>query len=815
MAMGDRKQSLIALGAIVLLTLGLRAYRLDAQSLWADEGNSLALAGRGLLTIARDAAHDIHPPLYYCLLHFWVRLLGTSELALRSLSALLGTILVVIAFLLGRRLFDAKTGLVAAFLSAISPFQIYYSQETRMYILTALLSALSVFFFIGLVEAQGSKSAREQGSRGAGEQGVTSSSFVASLSYLLVTVLALYTHYFAFTILLVENLAYGLWLMANGRWRRLGLIGRWAILQLCVIALYLPWLVLAWRQLRAWPAISEPLTLISLVKQVFGAFSLGLSVEATETTPIVIGFAIVFGLGLIIERGNRREEGGTKGVFALGLTVAYFALPILTMYLISLRRPMYDPKFLLLATPAYHLILARGTIGPWERIMQLSASSFQHLASRLWLIASLLFIAIASARSLHNYYFDPRYARDDYRGIAQYIEATAEEGDAILINAPGQVEIFTYYYKGPLDIYPLPKQRPIDEERTERDLEGMVSRHQRIFAVLWATDESDPGRFIEGWLDEHAYKAMDEWYGNVRLVLYAVPQALAPGEVQHSLRVNLGDKVMLLGYSLGKDEVKPGEVLPLTLFWQALTRMEERYKVFVHILDKHDHIVGQRDAEPGGGAKITTTWREGEVIADNYGILVLPATPPGEHRIEVGMYDLATGARLPVIEDGVPIGDRVLLDLIRVLKAEEPPTIEALNIQHRKEVECDGIKLLGYDLFKLGYEHQPDAPIHPGYILHLTLYWQAVGEPLADMGLTIQLVDDGNRVWATRKGQPAEGEYPTSLWEAGEIVRDQHNIPLPPDLPSGQYQIVLQAHSLPEGEPLAPLVKLEPITVEG
>ena len=807
MAMMDRKRHLIALGAIVLLALGLRAYRLDAQSLWADEGNSAALAGRDLLTIARDAAHDIHPPLYYYLLHFWVRFLGTSEFALRSLSALLGTFLVVLTFLLGRLLFDAKIGLVAAFLSAISPFQVYYSQETRMYILTALLSTLSVFLFIRLVKAQASEEA--------GDQGRTFFPLVASLPYILVTTLALYTHYFAFTILLVENVAYGLWLIADGRWRQHGLIRRWVILQLCVVALYLPWLMLAWRQLRTWPAISEPLTLASLAQQVFEVFSLGLSVDMKAVASLLWGFAIVFAAGLIIGRENEGKEGRVEENFALGLTLAYFTLPLLTMYLICLRRPMYDPKFLLLATPAFHLILARGIIGPWERILKHPAFSFQLPVSILWLIASLLFIAAASVYSLHNYYFDPRYARDDYRGIAQYIEATAEEGDAILINAPGQVEIFTYYYKGSLDIYPLPKQRPLDEERTERDLEEMVSRHRCIFAVLWATDESDPGRFIEGWLDAHAYKAMDEWYGNVRLVLYAVPKALAPGEVQRPLRVNLGNKVMLLSYSLGKDEVKPGEILPLTLFWQALARMKERYKVFVHILDKHDHIVGQRDAEPGGGAKITTLWREGEVIADNYGILILPATPPGEHRIEVGMYDLVTGARLPIIEDGEPVSDRVLLDPIRILKAEESPAIEALNIQHPKEVECDCIRLLGYDLFKLGYEHQPDAPIHLGDVLHLTLYWQAVDEPAADMELTLQLVDDENRVWATRRGQPVEGEYPTSLWEAGEIVRDQHNIPLPSNLPLGRYRIILQAHSLPEGKPLSPLVKLGLISVEG
>ncbi|MEA3460120.1 MAG: glycosyltransferase family 39 protein, partial [Chloroflexota bacterium] len=134
----------ISLIIIILVAALLRFYRLDGQSLWADEGNSVALAGRDLATIARNAARDIHPPLYYWLLHFWVMAFGKSEIAVRSLSALLGTALVYLTFLLGCRLFGRRVGLAAALLSALSPFQVYYSQEARMYILATLLGASSV-----------------------------------------------------------------------------------------------------------------------------------------------------------------------------------------------------------------------------------------------------------------------------------------------------------------------------------------------------------------------------------------------------------------------------------------------------------------------------------------------------------------------------------------------------------------------------------------------------------------------------------------------------------------------------------------------
>ena len=144
-----RDTGLIILLLLLILALaaGLRFYNLGSQSLWSDEGNSAALATRSLVQIAQDAAHDIHPPLYYWLLRLWTSVFGLSEFALRSLSAVLGTLLVLVIYGLGARLFNRTTGLAAAFIAAIAPFQVYYSQEARMYILVALEAALAALLF--------------------------------------------------------------------------------------------------------------------------------------------------------------------------------------------------------------------------------------------------------------------------------------------------------------------------------------------------------------------------------------------------------------------------------------------------------------------------------------------------------------------------------------------------------------------------------------------------------------------------------------------------------------------------------------------
>jgi uncharacterized membrane protein len=101
--------------------------------------------------LARTAI-DIHPPLYYALLQIWVALVGKSDVAIRLLSALIGTATIPVLYALARRLFDeTRVAIFAAGVIALAPFHIYYSQEARMYGLVTLLGLASVYFFVELL----------------------------------------------------------------------------------------------------------------------------------------------------------------------------------------------------------------------------------------------------------------------------------------------------------------------------------------------------------------------------------------------------------------------------------------------------------------------------------------------------------------------------------------------------------------------------------------------------------------------------------------------------------------------------------------
>jgi len=101
----------------------------------------------------------------------------------------------------------------------------------------------------------------------------------------------------------------------------------------------------------------------------------------------------------------------------------------------------------------------------------------------------------------------------------------------------------------------------------------------------------------------------------------------------------------------------------LTLYWQALVQMDESYNFFTHLLDGENRIWGQQDNIPCNGTRPTTSWVEGEVVVDEYDIVVQPGAPPGEYVIAIGMYEAAIGRRLTVVDEkGQVVDNRILLD---------------------------------------------------------------------------------------------------------------------------------------------------------
>jgi len=216
--------------------------------------------------------------------------------------------------------------------------------------------------------------------------------------------------------------------------------------------------------------------------------------------------------------------------------------------------------------------------------------------------------------------------------------------------------------------------------------------------------------------------------------------------------------------------------------------------VFVHLLDERGTIVSQRDSEPLGGQRPTTSWTVGEVVEDAYGLWVRPGTPPGEHTLSVGLYDAESGERLVVASSetvGISTGvDAIDLATVTITSPGTPPPIEALDMAHLDDIHLEGLTLLGHSLHKLGFAHTPETPLRPGDLIELILFWQrSEGAPPETYRLS--LYQGRDEVWSQECTILGERYSPWG-WAMGEIIREVQTIGLPGHIPPGRYDLLIE-----------------------
>ena len=216
-----------ALGLILLAGTALRLYRLGADSLWYDETVSTFLAGSRLPELLRHTAGDIHPPGYYVLLRGWLMLMGYPtghadahgiglEFSAAFFSLFFGILLIALVYALARRVANHQVGLIAALLVAFSPYNVWYSQEVRMYTLGAALGVVVVYALAQIADG------KWQIANGRRQTDRRQAAFWWAV-YAVAAAAGMYTLYYFIFLLIPLNvwvlwqIAY--WQMANGKWQ--------------------------------------------------------------------------------------------------------------------------------------------------------------------------------------------------------------------------------------------------------------------------------------------------------------------------------------------------------------------------------------------------------------------------------------------------------------------------------------------------------------------------------------------------------------------------------------------------------------------
>lgn len=455
-AHGSPRQPVPAI--LILLVVGaavLRFAAIDARSLWFDEAYSLEMARRPVVElVATVAQRDVHPPFYYLVLSLWARGFGTTEVALRSLSAVVGAATVAGAWWLGGRAGGRAVASIAALIVAVGPFPILASQEARMY---PLLGLLTVGSWIALVAALDGRRR-------------------AWTAYVAVSALCVYTHYYAAFVLLSQA-AFVILRVPRARWRP------WFQSQVWLLVLFLPWLrVLAGTVLsgKAWPFYRPPLgvatatDLLALLS--FGGHVLGFAgyheaatASLATQTLMLLPFVIIAWFG--VRAAWRQGEAGH-------LLLAFLS-PILVVFLFSAWKNILYPRYLSFLFPGYAVVAALGIV----QAARLAPRSFHRHAVAAFVAAFVAFNLAVLMTIQRN----PAYHSYDWRGTAMALAAGAGPRD-LIVAFPGQARIpLTYYFKGSQRIEEMTPREYLDVAAgTVRDDPEQTARNREILKAYAA-----------------------------------------------------------------------------------------------------------------------------------------------------------------------------------------------------------------------------------------------------------------------------------------------------------------------------------------
>jgi 4-amino-4-deoxy-L-arabinose transferase-like glycosyltransferase len=276
---------------------------------------------------------------------------------------------------------------------------------------------------------------------------------------------------------------------------------------------------------------------------------------------------------------------------------------------------------------------------------------------------------------------------------------------------------------------------------------------------------------------------------------YARPPILSPDKIPPDVvqvNADLEEKIRLLGYQLDKEEVRPGESLGITLYWQSLVEMEENYYLFIHLLGRRRELVGNEDTYHGWGAYPTSLWKLGEIIADTYQLPISEdALAPSLIRVDTGLYDPTTGQGLTIFDQaGQAIGQSIVVGQVKMA----PQQRQTSNVK-RQDFNLDNkVVLIEYKVDRTEFR--------PGEEIRLTLYWQTEEEMDTDYTVFTHLIDEQGHIWGQMDSQPLGGDYPTSFWDIGEVIEDEYILAIREDTPAGLYLLEVGMYELATGQRL-------------
>ncbi len=399
-----------AISSIALLGLLLRLHELASQSLWVDEGVSVWVASKDmpglLLWLAKG---DVHPPLYFMLLHFWM-MIDDSVYWIRLLSVIPSVLTIPLVYGLGTRLHSRSVGFLSALLLAISPFNVYFAQEARMYSLLGLMATAASYCLVW---------------------GLQSSTTTAWVCYAFAAAGTLYTQQVGGLAIVMTHGVILLTYYLRGKQE--GTTGLYALA--AALIGWLPWFAVMLYQISrgavSWIANPSPHELSQLLL----SFTSHLLPDPIRLSSVVIPLAnfslaavlVYLGLACLGIFSLRRQRGQ--------MLIASFLLagPLVVELDAGLLQPVFIDRTLIPVGIVYVLLLAAGLIWLMKRTVgrPVAVSAF----------AGLLLLNLVSLDNIYNH-----YEKEKWNSAASYVAKQGRQGDIIIFNGNSSQLPFDYYY---------------------------------------------------------------------------------------------------------------------------------------------------------------------------------------------------------------------------------------------------------------------------------------------------------------------------------------------------------------------------------
>jgi uncharacterized membrane protein len=448
--------------AIVTATL-LRLVTLNRKSLWLDEVVTLQIAQDTWSNIITNR-WDPHPPLYYLLMHAWISL-GQNEFVLRLPSAIAGIIAIPLLYWLAREWVDKWSAMAAVWMLTLAPLHIWYSQETRMYALACTLGLASTWAYSVAIRRD---------------------SWLAWSAWVAATVLGLYISYSTFLLLAAQIVFLVPICQFKGKGRRTLLTALAALIG--VVLLFLPQMGTLTTQVVA--SFRGAYYYVP-VQQWLASNSISADATVLNAVILLVGLFLLACASIVAWVLLRRVGHIRIGVVLVGLTVLAYEILLPASVVM---RGLGIKRQLLVLFP-YGLVFVAAVIGAYRYRRR-------------------LLIGLAIQTLLFAGYTSLVLEQENWRGVAEWINARALANDVVLFDASYAQMGFDYYYHSG-----IPRQG-VGPSDVPTKLESLTTSRQNVWLVLENDIYTDPHAIVRRWLDENRNPTQEFDFAGVRVILY-------------------------------------------------------------------------------------------------------------------------------------------------------------------------------------------------------------------------------------------------------------------------------------------------------